>query len=229
VPASAPPQPEAPAVAAHYRALAPEYGRRANRACARAYADLVQRQLAGHHRVIEVGVGTSRALDPLVGARRVGCDASLAMLLASSRPDWLRVVALADRLPFADASLDGVVALNLLEHLSSPDAFFAEAARALAPGGRVVVVTPNGDLEWLLDALERLRLKLPEGPHRFLRRRELAALVPAAFRVDAHRGFLALPAGPPTFVRGVDRLLAGARGRGLFQYLVAERLAERAR
>jgi SAM-dependent methyltransferase len=217
---------DADAVAAHYAGLAPTYARRANRACTRAYVELARRHLGACRRVAEVGAGASDLLAGLPRALRVGCDASLPMLASARRREWLRAAALADRLPFAVASLDGLIAINLLEHLTHPGHFLREAARVLAPGGRLVAVTPNGDLEWLLDRLERLRLKLPEGPHRFLRQTELRALLPAELRLVEQRAFLALPAGPPWLVRAVDRLVAGSRGRGLFQFLVAERGAD---
>ena len=68
-----------------------------------------------------------------------------------------------------------------------------------------------------------MRLKLPEGPHRFLGSREVARLGGEVFRVLEHRRFLALPLGPPFLVRFLDRLIAGRDGRGLFQLIVLEK------
>ena len=45
--------------------------------------------------------------------------------------------------PLADDSADLVICDNVLEHLSQPDAFFAEARRVLRPGGVVCIRTPN--------------------------------------------------------------------------------------
>jgi len=45
-------------------------------------------------------------------------------------------------LPFSDASVDGAVALNLLEHISDDASVLREMARVLRTGGRVVVVVP---------------------------------------------------------------------------------------
>ena len=42
----------------------------------------------------------------------------------------------AERLPFADASFDAVVACLVFEHIDAVDAAIAEVARVLAPGGR---------------------------------------------------------------------------------------------
>nr|UDO47324.1 methyltransferase type .1 [Pandoravirus massiliensis] len=51
------------------------------------------------------------------------------------------VEASAERLPFADGSLDRIYTVEALQHFGSASAFVAEAARCLAPGGRLVVCT----------------------------------------------------------------------------------------
>lgn len=55
---------------------------------------------------------------------------------------WNDLVADGLRLPVRTAALDAVAGLDLVHHLARPAAFFEEAARALRPGGRVVVVEP---------------------------------------------------------------------------------------
>jgi SAM-dependent methyltransferase len=47
------------------------------------------------------------------------------------------------RFPFADASVDYVVALEIIEHLENPFHFLRETARVLAPGGQALLSTPN--------------------------------------------------------------------------------------
>ena len=46
-------------------------------------------------------------------------------------------------LPFGDASLDGVVCQEGIEHLEHPAAFVRECARVLRKGGRLFLTTPN--------------------------------------------------------------------------------------
>jgi SAM-dependent methyltransferase len=48
----------------------------------------------------------------------------------------------ADALPFSDRSVGALVLFDVLHHLSAPRAFFAEATRVLAPGGRLVLCEP---------------------------------------------------------------------------------------
>lgn len=208
----------------HYAHLAPLYRTKANVACARAYARLVTRTFAGCAYVLEIGAGSSPVLGQLPAARKAACDFSLPMFAAERRPrGWPRVAADAQALPFPDSTFDGVVSVNLLEHLPDPATFVREAARVLTPGGRFLAVTPNGDAEWLLDLLERWRMKLPEGPHRFIGFLELEELAGRELRTLEHRAFLAFPAGPPALVEALDRLLASRAGRGLFQFVLCEK------
>lgn len=50
----------------------------------------------------------------------------------------------ADRpLPFADASFDTVVSLQVIEHVDDRDLYLSEARRVLRPGGHLVLITPD--------------------------------------------------------------------------------------
>ena len=46
-------------------------------------------------------------------------------------------------LPFRDASIDLVVALDFIEHIIDPEKFARECHRVLRPGGKVLINTPN--------------------------------------------------------------------------------------
>ena len=215
------PGPAPEAVRAHYAELARAYDARANRACNTAYRHLARETLAGRRRVLEVGAGSGHLLASLEARVRIAADLSPHMLRAGAHRNRVaRAAAEAARLPFPPATFDGALSVNMLEHVADPRAVVAEAARVLQPGAPLLLVTPNGGVAWLLETLERLRLKLPEGPHRFLDAPALRALATPHFDVTTLRAFLALPAGPGAFVRAVDRL---AMGHGLFLYAVFRR------
>jgi len=57
----------------------------------------------------------------------------------------------ATRLPFASASFDLLITMEMIEHVPSWPVFLAEAARALRPGGLLIVSTPTraGFHSWL--------------------------------------------------------------------------------
>jgi SAM-dependent methyltransferase len=60
-----------------------------------------------------------------------------------------------DRLPFDDGSFDRVVVVDVHEHLEDVAVLNREIERVLAPGGRVVVTTPNGDTTLPVARLKR--------------------------------------------------------------------------
>lgn len=207
------------AVRAHYAELAATYNDKANQACQRAYEDLVRETLRGCERVLEIGAGASDLLAVLGPSFGLASDISFHMLAARS-DHAARLCCDAAHLPCADDSVDGVFSINVLEHAPNLEGLVRESARVLRPGGRFLAVTPNGDVEWLLDLLEKLKLKLPEGPHQFLNTNDLSALAGDHFTILKQECFLACPAGPSRMVRLVDRLTGGF---GLFQYALWER------
>ena len=50
-----------------------------------------------------------------------------------------------DKLPYADASFDRIVTIDVHEHVEDPTAIQAEICRCLKPAGQLIVTTPNGD------------------------------------------------------------------------------------
>ena len=100
-------------------------------------------------RLLDIGTGTGRVLELLAPRIRqgIGVDASKSMLaLARSRLARAEfahcTVRLADmyRLPFADASFEVAVMQMTLHHAEDPAGALAEAARVLAPEGRLFLV-----------------------------------------------------------------------------------------
>jgi SAM-dependent methyltransferase len=134
------------------------------------------------------------------------------------------VVADGDRLPFRPESFEGIVCVNLLEHLSRPNRLVRECHRVLSPGGTLLLVTPNGDAAWALELAEVLRLKLPEGPHRFLRQARLRALVRDGFDVLHHAVVLACPVRPWRLAHWIEGLRSRHAPRaGLAQWMIARK------
>jgi len=72
----------------------------------------------------------------------VGMDADCRSL-TRHRNIGLRVCSSLDAIPFPDLSFDLVTCNMVVEHLVDPRQCFAEMARVLAPGGIVVIHTPN--------------------------------------------------------------------------------------
>ena len=104
---------------------------------------------AGAH-VLDAGCGlggtVAALLDEAAPARAVGLNIDPRLVAIAERlvvaspgctPEW--VVGDACALPFPAGSFDAIFAVECAPHFGSRAAFFAEAARALRPGGRVVL------------------------------------------------------------------------------------------
>ena len=100
--------------------------------------------------VADLACGTGDFCGELRRARlaAVGVDFSAGMLRhATTAAPLVRADVL--RLPLADRSVDGAVCGFALRNLADPGAFYAEAARALRPGGRIALLEvsePRGRL-----------------------------------------------------------------------------------
>jgi demethylmenaquinone methyltransferase/2-methoxy-6-polyprenyl-1,4-benzoquinol methylase len=104
----------------------------------RAVEDL---RLPAGARVIDVACGTGDLCNELARARHrpVGVDFSLGMLTHATTSAPL-VQGDALRLPFADASVDGVTSGFALRNVTDLEELFGEIRRVLRPGGRVALL-----------------------------------------------------------------------------------------
>lgn len=102
-------------------------------------------------RILELGCGGGALLRDLAArgfTRLVGLDLARTALAEAQRQGTPARLVLADaeRLPFAAESFDIVIAADLIEHVDDLDAYVAEVARVLRPGGAYLLKTPNRPL-----------------------------------------------------------------------------------
>jgi SAM-dependent methyltransferase len=116
--------------------------------------------LNGAPRVVDVGTGEGQVarLASRLGSEVVGVDPTRAQLhVAAERGGGPRYVrAVAEHLPFADASFDAAIACLVFEHVADHEPPIAEIARVLAPGGRFVFLLNHPLLQapnsgWVID------------------------------------------------------------------------------
>lgn len=154
---------------------------------------------------LDVGCGTGAVLE-LLHARYpnkhlTGLDLTPGMIdvaRAKQLDNVSFVVGDAEALPFEPRSFDAVLCSNSFHHYPHPERFFAEVARVLRPGGRLILrdYTSNDVAVWLMNNIELpLARLLGHGDVRILKLSELRTLAEESgftlLKLEAQKGFRA--------------------------------------
>jgi len=113
-----------------------------------AQLEAIARPPGGKLRVLDVGCGDGYVAEQAaksVGVHLVAVDLAYEALVLSRRRGLVVGQASVDDggLPFRSAAFDVVVMSEIIEHLVDPDLALSEAWRVLAPGGTLLLSTPN--------------------------------------------------------------------------------------
>jgi 2-polyprenyl-6-hydroxyphenyl methylase/3-demethylubiquinone-9 3-methyltransferase len=211
----------------HFDTLAPYYAEAHGRAGALlAYRLRVIRELLGgaaHGTLLEIGCGTAIHLLELTDGfeRVIGTDVSPAMveaartLAATAMPGLditLRVDPAEELATVADASVEVVLCVGSLEHMPDKPRVLRQVRRVLTPGGRLVLLTPNGGYTWYRHIAPLLGREVRHlSTDHFVTRAELDALVSAAGLTVVARQYWTfvprgdMPAGLGGLLSGLDR------------------------
>ena len=125
----------------------------------------MRQHLTPASRVLDLGCGRGGVMELLWDAVRsaVGADPDLASL-REHRAGLPLVCARGEALPFAAECFDVVMGLWVLEHLPQPQIVLHNIRRVLAPGGRLLFLTPNANhplllanrFSWAFPAVQKL-------------------------------------------------------------------------
>ena len=115
----------------------------------------------GSSRILDIGCGSSRILQSLPQA--IGLDTQIRKLRWLRTPGRQLVQASMNELPFPDDAFDAVICSEVIEHIPRGEIDLTEMVRVLAPGGILVLGTPDyGRFTWR--ALEGAYKKVfPQG------------------------------------------------------------------
>lgn len=96
-------------------------------------------------KILDVGCGSGEKslLFAKKGKNFVGLDFSVGEVRKAKSKGIKAIVGNAEKLPFSKNQFNVVLSFHLIEHLNNPLAFLNECYRVLAPGGYLILVTPN--------------------------------------------------------------------------------------
>jgi SAM-dependent methyltransferase len=108
------------------------------------YAETLKPAQSGA-RVLDVGCGVGQVVAQLekVGFEAHGVDVSQPNIERARKVCARCQIYDGKKLPFADNHFASAGALNVLEHVDEPEAFVRELVRVVAPGGKIVLSSPN--------------------------------------------------------------------------------------
>ena len=108
------------------------------------YADTL-RPVTAEARVLDVGCGVGQVVTRLneAGFEAHGVDVSQPNIERAQKVCPRCQLYDGKKLPFPDGHFASAGALNVLEHVDEPEAFVADLVRVVAPGGRIVLSSPN--------------------------------------------------------------------------------------
>jgi dolichol-phosphate mannosyltransferase len=127
----------------------------------RARFRVIRGMVDGSTRILDIGCGSSRILQSLPQA--VGLDMQIRKLRWLRAPGRQLVAGSLSRLPFGDETFDAVICSEVIEHIAREEIDLTDMVRVLAPGGTLVLGTPDYG-RWIWRALEGLYKKVfPQG------------------------------------------------------------------
>ncbi|HEX2266969.1 MAG TPA: methyltransferase domain-containing protein [Actinomycetota bacterium] len=122
---------------------------------------VIRGMVDGSTRILDIGCGSSRILQSLPQA--VGLDMQIRKLRWLRAPGRQLVQGSLSQLPFEDESFDAVICSEVIEHIPRDEIDLTDMVRVLAPGGALVLGTPDYGT-WTWRTLEGMYKKVfPQG------------------------------------------------------------------
>ena len=127
----------------------------------RARFRIIRSMADGSRRILDIGCGSSRIVQSLPQA--VGMDMQIRKLRWLRAPGRQLAQASLMELPFADDAFDCVICSEVIEHIPREEIDLTDMVRVLAPGGMLILGTPDYG-KWLWRTLEGMYKRVfPQG------------------------------------------------------------------
>lgn len=155
----------------HFEAIAVEYDywKKRNNYYYSLLKGFFKKHIPAGSSVVEFGCATGDILASCQPKRGLGIDLSEAFveLARKKHPQYQFIAADAEKFS-GEEKFDFCIMSDLLDHVSDIPAVIERAHEILKPGGKLIISTINPLWNPVFGVLERLHMKMPEGPHCFI-------------------------------------------------------------
>jgi len=167
-------------VSAHFDAIAAEYDRwkEKNAYYYQSIISFLKKNIPAGSSVLEIGCATGDILNSVAPERGVGLDVSAKMIeIARKKYPAYRFEAVPVENFACDEKFDYIIMVDLLDHVHDIAEVFRSVHKSCKPTTRIIATTINPWWSPVLDLMEKLKAKMPEGPHNFVERRNLSEMM----------------------------------------------------
>lgn len=162
-------------------------------------------------RVLEIGTGTGEVLNYLKPSYGVGLDISPRMIAcARQKYPHLEFHAVSYENFETTGVFDFIILADVIEHLPAPSLLFRHLSRFSSNKTRIIITMANPIWEPILSTLEKLHLKMEEGPHYRITDEELILYANKdGFNIASKNRYLIFP----MYIPGLSKLLNNGIGK----------------
>lgn len=171
---------------------------------------ILRQTLPPGKRVLEIGTGTGEMLNAMKPSAGVGIDISSSMIeIAKRKYSEYEFRALPYELFDSKAVFDYIVLVDVIEHLESADELFRKLKTLSSSGTQIILTMANPLWEPILQVLEKLKMKMDEGPHNRISQKQLILSAEASgFELLKLKKFLLYPKNTPVLSWLFNQVLA---------------------
>lgn len=185
---------------------------------------LLKSLIPANSKVLEVGCGTGELLDSLSPVRGYGMDISQEMIkVAVSKYKNKNSLQFSTRFP--REKFKYIFMSDVIEHLENPGDIFNEIYKLMDNESHLIITMANPLWEPFLMIAEKLKFKMPEGPHTRLTTRNLELIIKnSKLKLIKHDYKLLIPVKIPFVTKFANKYLEKyLKPLCFIEYLVAVR------
>jgi len=213
----------------HFDEIAPVYDeyKRKNSYYYSSLKTLLEQKIKTGTKILEIGCGTGDLLSSINPKFGVGIDISPEMINIARKKHPQKNLSFyaqeAENLKIK-GNFDYVFLVDVIEHLYDVDKTVKEMKRVSHSKTKIIISSANPKWEPILHLLEKLNLKMPEGPHNWINLQSLKKILnDNGFSVIEEGYRLLVPKKIPMFSESVNSLFYKTpilKNFGLIQFLV---------